>query len=77
MFPSSLSLIEVMVFIAAGRELLNDKVRVEEKGLQKQLCPPNYRWSCRVRVGLNPDKGGNVIVKLRPQSTAWDYNRNK
>lgn len=60
-----------MVSVLAGKELLNERVRVEDKALRKQLAPPNYRWSCRTKVGPDPAVGGELKVKLRPQSTNW------
>lgn len=58
-----------------GKELLNEKKLVEDRALKRQICPPNYRWSCRVNIGPDPNKGGNVTIKLRPQTTVWDYNK--
>ena len=61
-----------MVAILSGEELLNDKARVEEKALLSRNAPPNYRWSCRVSIGEEEEQEGELVVKLRPQTTAWD-----
>jgi 2Fe-2S iron-sulfur cluster binding domain len=60
-----------VVSVLGGKELLNERMRVEDKALRKQLSPPNYRWSCRTRVGVDPAVGGEVIIKLRPQTATW------
>ena len=54
-----------------GKELINERVRVEDKGLKKQLLPPNYRWSCRTKIAADPSVGGELKIKLRPQTAAW------
>lgn len=61
-----------MVGILEGANLLNEKTLVEEKGLLKQVAPPNYRWSCRVKIGKDPEESGVLKVKLRPQSVYYD-----
>ncbi|KAJ1427666.1 hypothetical protein B484DRAFT_397161 [Ochromonadaceae sp. CCMP2298] len=66
-----------VVAVLSGGDLLNDKVLVEDKALRAQVSPPNYRWSCRVKVGPRPEEGGEVTVKLRPQTVVWDYTSGK
>eukprot|EP01038_Epipyxis_sp_PR26KG_P009769 gene9769-13140_t len=63
-----------VVAVLEGKELLNEKVRVEDMALKKQFAPPNYRWSCRAQIAPEtPKKGGSIKIKLRPQTTLWDY----
>lgn len=61
-----------MVAVLEGQELTNGRVAVEDGALKKQVCPPNYRWSCRMQVGSRPETNGKLKVKLRPQTAAWD-----
>lgn len=60
-----------LISVLAGKELLNDRVRVEDKALTKQDYPPNYRWACRVGIAPSPRNGGVVKIKLRPQTSAY------
>jgi hypothetical protein len=60
-----------VVAVLSGKELCNERARVEDKVLRKQLTPPNYRWSCRTKVSADPAVGGELKVKLRPQTSAW------
>ena len=64
-----------LVSILSGQELINEKGRVEEKALIKQAVPPNYRWACRLKVAMDPAKGGTLKIKLRPQTYLWDWNK--
>ena len=66
----SLFLIYVNKFIL-GKELMNERVRVEDGALRKQLSPPNYRWACRIQVAPNPESNGVIKIKLRPQTSSW------
>ena len=50
---------------------MNERVRVEDGGLRKQLSPPNYRWACRIQIAQNPEMKGTIKIKLRPQTTSW------
>ena len=58
------------VGISEGKELINDKVMVEDKAMKQQGCPPNWRWACRTIIGGEAvgNKGGKIKVVLRPQS---------
>jgi hypothetical protein len=60
-----------VVQVLEGKDLLNPRKDVEDKGLKKQGAPNNYRWSCRVAIGPDASKGGIVKIKLRPQSASW------
>jgi len=60
-----------VVQVLEGRDLLNPRKDVENKALLKQGAPNNYRWSCRVAIGPDSERGGKVKIKLRPQSTSW------
>jgi hypothetical protein len=64
-------LTHLMLFIQTGKELMNDRVRVEEGALKQQLAPPNYRWACRIIVAPNSEQNGIIKIKLRPQTTSW------
>lgn len=66
----SLFLIYANKFIL-GKELMNERVRVEDGALRKQLSPPNYRWACRIQVAPNPESNGVIKIKLRPQTSSW------
>ena len=57
--------------LVTGSKYLNERVRVEDGALKQQLAPPNYRWSCRTQVGLDPFESGEVQIKLRPQTATW------
>lgn len=61
-----------MVAVLEGQQLTNSRVAVEEGALKQQMCPPNYRWSCRTQVGARPATNGKLKIKLRPQTAAWD-----
>lgn len=65
------TLIHLILFITTGKELMNDRVRVEEGALKQQLAPPNYRWACRIIVAPNSEQNGIIKIKLRPQTTSW------
>lgn len=60
-----------VIQVIEGQQLLNPRKDVEDKGLKKQGAPNNYRWSCRVAIGPDANKGGIVKIKLRPQSSSW------
>jgi ferredoxin len=60
-----------MVAVLSGKELLNDRLPVEAKGLAKQGAPANYRWSCRARLSAGSNKTGKLKVMLRPQTKQW------
>jgi len=60
-----------VVSILGGKDLINDRVRVEDMPLRKLGAPPNYRWACRTLVGPANNDKGVLKIKLRPQTTAW------
>lgn len=62
-----------MVAVLEGEGLVSAKKNVEQKALLKQQQPPNYRWACRLKIGMDPSKGGTIKIKLRPQTTLWDW----
>jgi hypothetical protein len=71
-----------VVSVLSGASVLNGRNRVENKALNNQNAPPNYRWACRVWVAEEPEDVGaagvaerEVVVKLRPQTTMWDGSR--
>lgn len=39
-----------IVAVTQGASLLNERVRVEDAGLNNQGAPPSWRWSCRYRI---------------------------
>jgi hypothetical protein len=55
----------------SGKDLINERVRVEAGALSQQLAPPNYRWACRIIVAPNADQNGIIKIKLRPQTASW------
>lgn len=62
-----------VVAVLEGNGLISAKANVEDKALKVQAAPPNYRWACRLRIGDDPSKGGTLKIKLRPQTTLWDW----
>lgn len=60
-----------IVSVVSGSDLLNQRVRVEDAALRKQVAPPNWRWACRTIVGADGDRDGTVKIKLRPQTQSW------
>jgi ferredoxin len=61
-----------VVAVLSGDKFLNGRKRVEDQALSQQVCPPNYRWACRVNIADDPDMEGEVVIKLRPQTTVLD-----
>jgi hypothetical protein len=62
-----------VIAVLEGNDLISTKATVEEKALRIQAAPPNYRWACRLRIGDDPSKGGTLKIKLRPQTSLWDW----
>ena len=61
-----------MVAVLQGADLLNERVRVEDGAMRKQLAPPNWRWACRAQVTPSqPTVSGTLKIKLRPQTATW------
>lgn len=60
-----------VIAVMAGQNLMNDKVRVEDKALKSLGAPPNYRWSCRTAIAPRNDDEGIIKIKLRPQTQKW------
>ena len=57
-----------IVAITSGANLLNARVRSEDKALKIQAAAPNWRWACRTLVAEDEDAEGEVKLRLRPQT---------